>query len=248
MRGRKQCRRRYVVPKDPRTPPQLRVRAALGAASRSWSHSRQITDQERDTWEASANQVQSRPRLAQSGPLTGQQYFVGRQCAKARSDGPPPSGHYRESPRFGAVLSSLPARLPGGPQLAPRRSVPRTTWDPRRTGAGPTRGHRQRLASRHRVRERRLAIATSPGSGQRPMRLPAPGGPSQARPACCSGACPAQFPCGSRSALGRSQMAGRRCGRAVGPASTPVRAGSCQPGRAWGTSQTIDRRRGGGLG
>ena len=204
MRGRKQCRRRYVVPRDPRTPAQLRARAALAAASRFWSHSQQLTDQARDAWEAAANKTQSRPRLDQSGPLTGQQYFVGRQCARARSQGLARSGQCRadlpvcrcrglSSPRLSAVLSSLPALLPGGPQLAPWRSAARTTWELRRTSAGPTRGHRQCLASGHRVREWRLAIATSPGSGQRRTRLPAPGGPPQARPACSSGACPAQF-------------------------------------------------------
>ena len=187
MRGRKQCRRRYVLPRDPRSPAQLRARAALAAASRFWSHSPQLTDQERDTWEAAANKVQSRPRLDQSGPLTGQQYFVGRQCARARSARPLPA-------------SARPART--RPAARPRkvqpRSAARTTWEARRTSAGPTPGLRQRVASRRRVRERRLAIATSPGSGQRPTRLPAPGGPPQVRPACCSGAGPAQFPCGSR--------------------------------------------------
>jgi hypothetical protein len=38
LRGNKQCRRRYVVPKDPCTPNQLRCRAALAAASKAWSH------------------------------------------------------------------------------------------------------------------------------------------------------------------------------------------------------------------
>ena len=54
VRGNKQCRRRYVRPKDPRTPAQLRVRAAFGAASRFWSHADLLSDQDRDTWEAAA--------------------------------------------------------------------------------------------------------------------------------------------------------------------------------------------------
>ena len=37
MRGNKQCRRRYVRPRDPRTPAQLRVRQTFGAASKAWS-------------------------------------------------------------------------------------------------------------------------------------------------------------------------------------------------------------------
>ena len=84
VRGNKQCRRRYVVPKAPRTPAQLRVRAAFGAASHYWSHTLEITDPQRDTWEAAANRRHSRVRLGQSGPLTGQQYFMARACAKPR--------------------------------------------------------------------------------------------------------------------------------------------------------------------
>src|SRR5512146_269128 len=80
VRNGKQCRRRFVVPTDRRTPGQLRTRATFAAASKYWSHSLDLTDSERDAWEADANKIQSRPRLEQSGPLTGQQYFVGRAC------------------------------------------------------------------------------------------------------------------------------------------------------------------------
>ena len=62
VRGNKQCRRRYVVPKDPRTPAQMRVRAAFGAASRYWSHTLELTEAQRDAWEAVANKRHSRPR------------------------------------------------------------------------------------------------------------------------------------------------------------------------------------------
>ncbi len=83
VRGTKQFRRRYVRPVDRRSPAQLRVRAALGAASKFWSHNLEITEAQRDAWEAAANKRQSRVRLGQSGPLTGQQHFVGRACALA---------------------------------------------------------------------------------------------------------------------------------------------------------------------
>jgi hypothetical protein len=81
MRGRKQCRRRYVVPRDPRTVGQLRARATFAAASKAWSHDPQLTEEQRHAWRVKAAKIQSRPRLAQSGPLTGQQLFVGRRCA-----------------------------------------------------------------------------------------------------------------------------------------------------------------------
>jgi len=84
MRGNKQCRRRYFIPKDRRTPAQLRVRAAFGAASKAWSHSERLTGEQRDAWYAAGEKIQSRLRLGQSGPLTGQQHFVGRNCSSAR--------------------------------------------------------------------------------------------------------------------------------------------------------------------
>jgi hypothetical protein len=87
MRGNKQCRRRYVVPRDPRTAGQLRARAAFGAASRTWSHSLRLTQEEREAWRTAAASIQSRPRLAQSGPLTGQLHYVGRMCAQGRLSG-----------------------------------------------------------------------------------------------------------------------------------------------------------------
>jgi hypothetical protein len=73
----KQRRRRWVKPKDPRTPAQLRLRAVFGAASRTWSVAELLTDEEQDAWIAKAAKTRSRPRLDQSGTLTGEQYFVG---------------------------------------------------------------------------------------------------------------------------------------------------------------------------
>ena len=84
LRGGKQCRRMYVVPRDPRTAKQLRVRAAFGAASRAWSHSRRLREEDREEWRVEGKKVQSRVRLMQSGELTGQMYFVGRNCARER--------------------------------------------------------------------------------------------------------------------------------------------------------------------
>ena len=82
-RGSKQCKRRWVSPRDPRTPGQLRSRAALGAASKEWSHSEKLTEEQREDWRRKAGKVQSRVRLGQSGPLTGQLNYVGRKTEKA---------------------------------------------------------------------------------------------------------------------------------------------------------------------
>ena len=84
MRKGRVCRRRYVRPKDPRTPKQLRARAVLGAASKAWSSSECFTEEQRQGLRAAGAKVQSRSRLAQSGPLTGQQFFVGKSCARGR--------------------------------------------------------------------------------------------------------------------------------------------------------------------
>ena len=72
--GGKQCRRRWVRPKDPRTPAQVQNRARLAAASRKYSTV--LTERERDAFIAAGARCRSRPRLGQSGPLTGSQYSV----------------------------------------------------------------------------------------------------------------------------------------------------------------------------
>ena len=83
MRNGKQCRRRYVKPRDTRTPEQLRLRAAFGAASHAYSW--ELTEEERQECRTAGAKVRSRPRLAQSGRLSGQQYHVRRKAAEARA-------------------------------------------------------------------------------------------------------------------------------------------------------------------
>ena len=89
MRKGKQHRRRYVRPRDMRTPEQLRLRAAFGAASHAYSW--ELTEEERKECRAAGAKVRSRPRLAQSGRLSGQQYHVKRKAAEARAKQPPKS-------------------------------------------------------------------------------------------------------------------------------------------------------------
>jgi hypothetical protein len=78
LRGRTLCRRRYVRPRDPRTPAQILARAAFGAASKMWSQNGRLREEQRQAWRGAGAKIQSRPRLFQSGPLSGQQLFVGR--------------------------------------------------------------------------------------------------------------------------------------------------------------------------
>ena len=74
VRHGKQSRRPYLHPHDPRTPAQLLSRARLSAASRKYSYS--LTEKQRSACTAAGVKRKSRPRLYQSGPLTGQQYSI----------------------------------------------------------------------------------------------------------------------------------------------------------------------------
>ena len=82
MRGGKQCRRRYTRPKDPGTLAQLLCRARLSTSSRRYGRS--LTDKERAACIAAGAKLRSRARLDQSGPLTGQQYWVRKDAIHAK--------------------------------------------------------------------------------------------------------------------------------------------------------------------
>ena len=79
MRGSKQCRRRWFNPRDPQTPAQLRSRARLAAASKEYNEA--LTNEQQDASIAAGAKEQSRPRLGDSGTLTGQQHWVRQRCA-----------------------------------------------------------------------------------------------------------------------------------------------------------------------
>jgi hypothetical protein len=72
-----QARRPLVIPKDPKTPRQLRSRSTLGHVAPRW---RRLTDDQRTAWTAGGRKIHSRPRLGQSGPLTGCQFFTMLNC------------------------------------------------------------------------------------------------------------------------------------------------------------------------
>ena len=81
-----QRERIYVVPATVRNAATGRARGAFGALSSAFNT--RLTDLQRAAWNTAAAQVQSRPRLGQCGPLTGQQHFVGINSARARIDRP----------------------------------------------------------------------------------------------------------------------------------------------------------------
>src|ERR1017187_2200548 len=68
-----QSRRQFIIPPDPRTPPQLFVRGLLGRVVSRW---RGLTDDQRDVWTAGGRHIHSQPRLGQSGHLSGCQFYT----------------------------------------------------------------------------------------------------------------------------------------------------------------------------
>jgi hypothetical protein len=68
-----QVRRRYAVPRDPRSPAQLRIRSAFGRVVSRW---RGLKKEERAAWAIPAHNERSRPRLSQSGRLSGYLLFI----------------------------------------------------------------------------------------------------------------------------------------------------------------------------
>jgi hypothetical protein len=93
-----QFRRRLVIPKDPRTADQVRVRLSLSRISAMWNS---LTEDLRRLWIAAASKAHSRSRLGKYGRLTGQQFFVKINCTLA-SIGKPMVTTPPDRPRFPA--------------------------------------------------------------------------------------------------------------------------------------------------
>ena len=152
VRHGKQIRRRYLRPHDPRTPAQLRSRTRLGAASRKYSHS--LTEKQRNACIAAGAKLRSRPRLGQSGPLTGQNYSIRRQYALQKAHGP-------------AIKSTL------APQVPQPQKLKRTTWE-RHWGASRVSPERHRLDTGRGRRPRRASKNVECGNKKerRPSQTP----------------------------------------------------------------------------
>jgi hypothetical protein len=71
-------RRILAIPNNPRTAAQQVVREHLATQSAAYD---QLTDVQQEAWIATAAQIQSKPTLGQSGPLTGLQLFTKVNCA-----------------------------------------------------------------------------------------------------------------------------------------------------------------------
>ena len=153
LRGNKQFRRRWVKLADPRSLRQRRWRNRLSAASKRYSHS--LTENQRDACITAGAKRRSRPRLGQSGALTGQQYSVGKECAAyAREEACKVTMTRAKVPRPQGLAKALLSQVPKHQRVA------RGTWEPRRGIAGVSPGRHHRNKGRGRQDEgRRTKIA-----------------------------------------------------------------------------------------
>jgi len=97
------CRR--VIPTNPRTQRQTDVRRHLAEQVRRFG---ELTDAQRDAWNAAAATYRSHPRQGQSGPLTGLHLFIRVNCKLAL---------------FGLEPLNTPPPPPVFPELAPQNLV-----------------------------------------------------------------------------------------------------------------------------
>jgi hypothetical protein len=100
--------RSVVIPTNPQTDAQMRVRSFLRGVASKWST---LTQAQRDTWTAEASQHQSRARLGQSGPLTGFQLYAKINCSLLNIGGtevstPPASPSFETLPVSGLTITN----------------------------------------------------------------------------------------------------------------------------------------------
>lgn len=79
-------RRILATPRNPRTPAQQIIRQNLATQAAGYD---QLTEDQQEAWIATAAQMQSKPTLGQSGPLTGLQLFTKVNCALLAIGGTP---------------------------------------------------------------------------------------------------------------------------------------------------------------
>jgi hypothetical protein len=97
--------RRRVIPTNPRTQRQTEVRRHLAEQARRFG---ELTDAQREAWNAAAATYRSHPRQGQSGPLTGLHLFVRLNCKLAL---------------FALEPLNTPPPPPVFPELAPQELV-----------------------------------------------------------------------------------------------------------------------------
>src|ERR1035437_3518843 len=114
MRGKRLCRRLYVVPRNVRTAARRRTRGAFGAIAKAWG--KRLTEEQRQAWIVAGAKVESHPRLWQSGPLTGEMHFEGINAARSRLGAemltwPPEPVVFKPSPVEALAFSCIDGRI-----------------------------------------------------------------------------------------------------------------------------------------
>ena len=93
-------RRTLVTPRNPRSGAQQVIRQNLATQAAAYD---QLNDAQQAAWIAAAAQIQSKPSLGQSGPLTGFQLFTKVNCALLAIGAPTVN-----APPVKSLLSPLP--------------------------------------------------------------------------------------------------------------------------------------------
>jgi hypothetical protein len=180
VRRGKQYRRLWVEPNDPRTPRQRRHRARLSATSAAYSG--KLTDEQQDACIAAGTKRRCRPRLGDSGPHTGLQYWVHTKL-KGK-----PDLKGKKAPGRTQVLHSQRVTKKYKSQVSQPQAHPRTTWEPPRIHTGMTPGQRRQHAGQGRKGEggrthaegRRQTVVTSAEVPQNRRLKPAARWPGRA--------------------------------------------------------------------
>ena len=93
-------RRTLVTPRNPRSGAQLAIRQNLATQAAGYD---QLTDAQQEAWIATAAEMQTKPTLGQSGPMTGLQLFTKVNCALLAIGAPPVT-----APPVKSLLNPLP--------------------------------------------------------------------------------------------------------------------------------------------
>jgi len=163
-------------PKDPHTLARLRSRGRLSAVSRNYSQS-PLPDERQDACIAAGAKVQSRPRLDQSGLLTGQQYWVRKDYA-------------RQKAQSKATKLKFASQVPQPQRLTrstsgPHRGITVVSPEQRRLKAGPASEVRagwtcvERRVKKVEPSSEVLQNQRVTGTGRGPCRMPAGVTPSR---------------------------------------------------------------------
>ena len=95
-----QIQRAYTIPKDPKTPAQMRIRSNLGHIAPHW---RELEQEQRDAWTLSGRDAETVRRLGRSVPLKGFYFYQKINCSRAslgldQFDVPPALPQFKPNP------------------------------------------------------------------------------------------------------------------------------------------------------